>query len=75
MDMEYQPSVHVSLNVIGDVTISTVRLSKSFAGELDLYETCIFEPNDKSYVLGIYEKKEDAIAGHNRILKEQLTRV
>ena len=78
MVTEYHPPVHVSLNVIGGVTISTVRLSKAFAvGGVTgyLYETCIFEPDDKSYVLAIYERKEDAIAGHNRILKEQLTRV
>ena len=68
-------SIHVSLNVIGGVTISTVLLSKRYADDNDSYETCVFQPDGDSNVIGCYSTEEEAIAGHNRILKEQLTRV
>ena len=67
--------IHVSLNSIGGVTISTVLLPKREGDDSDSYETCVFQPDGDSNVIGCYLTEEEAIAGHNRILKEQLTRV
>ena len=68
-------SIHISLNVINEVRISTVLLPKRCADDSDSYETCVFQPDGDSNVIGWYSTEEEAIAGHNRILKEQLTRV
>ena len=68
-------SEHISLNHIDGVTISTVLLAKREADDNDSYETCVFQPDGDSNVIGYYSTADDAIAGHNRILKEQLTRV
>jgi hypothetical protein len=65
----------ISLNVIGGVTISTVLLPKREADDSDSYETCVFQPDGDSNVIGYYSTADNAIAGHNRILKEQLTRL
>jgi hypothetical protein len=64
----------VSLNVILGVKTSTVLLPKQHANDKDIYETCVFESDD-SNVIGIYETEAEAIAGHNRIIKEQLMRI
>ena len=68
-------SIHISLNVINEVRISTVLLPKREADDSDSYETCVFQPDGGSNVIGCYSTEKEAIAGHNRILKEQLTRV
>ena len=68
-------SIHISLNVISKVRISTVLLPKREGDDSDSYETCVFQPDGNSNVIGWYSTEEEAIAGHNRILKEQLTRV
>jgi hypothetical protein len=65
----------ISLNEIGGVTISTVLLPKREADDNDSYETCVFQPDGDSNVIGYYSTADNAIAGHNRILKEQLTRL
>ena len=65
----------ISLNEIGGVTISTVLLPKREADDSDSYETCVFQPDGDSNVIGYYSTADNAIAGHNRILKEQLTRL
>lgn len=67
-------SEHVSLNKIGNVTTSTVLLYKKYESDEDVYETCVFEDDD-STVIGMYSTVDDAIAGHNRIIKEQLMRL
>jgi hypothetical protein len=67
--------VHLSLNEIGGVTISTVLLPKREADDNDSYETCVFQPDGDSNVIGYYSTGDEAIAGHNRILKEQLMRL
>ena len=54
-------SIHVSLNVIGGVTISTVLLSKRCADDNDSYETCVFQPDGDSNVIGCYSTEEEAI--------------
>ena len=66
--------IHVSLNSIGGVTISTVLLPKREGDDSDSYETCVFQPDGDSNVIGCYSTEEEAIAGHNRILKDQLAR-
>lgn len=64
----------VSLNIILGVETSTVLLAKMHADDKDIYETCVFESGD-SYVIGVYETEAEAIAGHNRIIREQLSRI
>jgi hypothetical protein len=65
----------ISLNEIGGVTISTVLLPKREADDNDSYETCVFQSDGDSNVIGHYSTADNAIAGHNRILKEQLMRL
>jgi hypothetical protein len=65
----------ISLNEIGGVTISTVLLPKREADDSDSYETCVFQPDGDSNVIGYYSTADNAIAGHNRVLKEQLMRL
>lgn len=65
----------ISLNEINSVTISTVLLPKREADDSDSYETCEFQSNGDSNVIGWYSTADDAIAGHNRIIKEHLMRL
>lgn len=67
-------SVRIALNVINGVKTSTVLLYKMNSDDPDIYETCVFEGDD-SNVIGIYQTEAAAIAGHNRIIKEQLMRL
>lgn len=64
----------IALNTICGVTTSTVLLDKLRPNDPDIYETCVFEP-DTSNVIGIYDTEDEAIAGHNRIIREQFARL
>jgi hypothetical protein len=71
--MKYQPPIQVSLNTIGNITISTVLLPKMFVGETDRWETCLFYEDDSesSRVLSRYNSKQDAIEWHNKFVKHE----
>jgi hypothetical protein len=71
--MKYQPPIQISLNTIGNITISTVLLPKMFVGETDQWETCLFYEDDSesSRVLSRYNSKQDAIEWHNKFVKHE----
>lgn len=65
----------VSFNVIGDMEFSTVQLPRFENEQLDFpYETCVFYANGDSHVAGSYVTLDDAIEGHNAIIKYYLVK-
>ena len=60
----------ISLNTIGDLEISTVKLNDA-ALEKDLYETCLFYTNGDSTVVAQYKTLAAAIRGHNRLVQHE----
>jgi hypothetical protein len=70
--MNFVMPKQISLNVIGDVEISTVKLnSAAVAG--DQYETCVFYESGKSNVVARYPTRERAIQGHNRLVQHEFS--
>ena len=65
------PSVQLCLNEIYGTTISTVLLYKNTASDPDKYETCIFFPNGDNNVIAVYSSNQEAIDGHNLIIRHQ----
>ena len=65
------PSVQLCLNQINGTSISTVLLYKNTASDPDKYETCMFFPDEDSSVVAIYSSKQEAIDGHNRIIRHE----
>ena len=62
----------VSFNIIGDMEFSTVQLPRFEHEKLDFpYETCVFYGDD-SHIAGSYVTLDDAIEGHNAIIKSYL---
>lgn len=53
-------SVRVALDIVNDVTISTVKLRR----DEDVWETCVFFTLSHSEVVGKYTTREDAVLGH-----------
>lgn len=63
----------VSFNIIGDMEFSTVELPRFENEKLDFpYETCVFYGDGESHVTGSYVTLDDAIEGHNAIIKSYL---
>jgi len=63
----------VSFNMIGDMEFSTVELPRFENEKLDFpYETCVFYGNGDSRVVGSYVTLDDAVEGHNAIIKTYL---
>lgn len=69
--MKPSPSIQMCLNQINGTTISTVLLYKNDYTSPDKYETCLFFPSGDSNVVAIYSSKQDAIDGHNRIIRHE----
>jgi hypothetical protein len=70
---KYIPAEPVSFNVIGDMEFSTVKLPFfEFVSPDFPYETCVFYGNGESHVAGSYVTLDDAIEGHNAIIKTYL---
>ena len=70
--MNFVMPKQISLNVIGDVEISTVKLnSAAVAG--DQYETCVFYEDGRSRVVARYPSRERAIQGHNRLVQHEFS--
>ena len=68
--VDFMMPKQISLNVIGDVEISTVKLnSAAVAG--DQYETCLFYSNGGSNVVARYPTRDKAIQGHNRLAQHE----
>jgi hypothetical protein len=65
------PSVQLSLNVINGTTISTVLLYKNTDRSPEKFETCMFYPNGDSDVVAMYSSRQEAIDGHNRIVRHE----
>ena len=62
-------SSQVSVTVVGNITVSTVRLPK-MEGDADRWATCLFDDtNDfRSEVVATYIARFDAEIGHERIV-------
>jgi len=71
--MQFIPAESVSFNIIGDMEFSTVELPRFENEKLDFpYETCIFYGDGESHVAGSYVTLDEAIEGHNAIIKSYL---
>ena len=59
----------VSVSVVGNITVSTVRLPK-MKGDADRWETCLFDDTNQSRsdVVAMYIARFDAQVGHERIV-------
>jgi hypothetical protein len=66
---DYVVGQPVSLTVVGNITVSTVRLPKMMR-DPDRWETCLFDDtNDsRSEVVATYIARFDAEIGHERIV-------
>ena len=62
-------SEQVSETVVGNITVSTVRLYK-MEGDMDRWETCLFDDThqSRSDVVAQYIARFDAQIGHERIV-------
>lgn len=62
-------SEQVSETVVGNITVSTVRLYK-MGGDMDRWETCLFDDTNqlRSDVVAQYIARFDAEIGHERIV-------
>ena len=67
---EFKMPETISLNEIGPLTISTVKLNSASIGST-LYETCLFTP-EGSRVVNRYRSRVEAIAGHNRLAEVEM---
>ena len=59
----------VRVDVVGNITVSTVRLPK-MKGDADRWETCLFDDTNQSRsdVVALYITRFDAQVGHERIV-------
>jgi hypothetical protein len=59
----------VNVTVVGNITVSTVRLPK-MKGDADRWETCLFDDTNQSRsdVVATYITRFDAQIGHERIV-------
>lgn len=66
---DYVCSQQVRVDVVGNITVSTVRLPK-MKGDADRWETCLFDDTNQSRsdVVAQYITRFDAQVGHERIL-------
>jgi hypothetical protein len=66
---DYVAASQIDVTVVGQVTVSTVRLPK-MKGDADRWETCLFDDtNDsRSEVVAMYTSKLEAQVNHSRIV-------
>ena len=69
---DYVCASQVSATVVGNITVSTVRLPKT-KGDADRWETCLFDDTNQSRqsrsdVVATYITRFDAQIGHERIV-------
>jgi hypothetical protein len=66
---DYVCASQVSATVVGNITVSTVRLPK-MKGDADRWETCLFDDinQSRSDVVAMYITRFDAQVGHERIV-------
>lgn len=66
---DYVCSQQVRVDVVGNITVSTVRLPK-MKGDADLWETCLFDDTNQSRsdVVAQYHSRLEAQVNHARLV-------